>query len=286
MEAGRWMEAGGSNDTRYTMEVDEEPFDRFHDRREEERRRTGFLYDMGLQRQREKTFNEYGERGSVEYRPGFNPPRRVSRTDYEDIPIEVRDMILDRMGNFKERTRTRMISRSHAAITKTLDEVLDEAIGDALKGVTLSSCMELIPSERYEEGEARVWMHAILYRVYDTMFTKLSIPLIVEPSMEDISTTSITIACGNLVDPILRDYEHELLFTCYTYDDSMDLNVNYCRVSTEIENSKELWDNYPIIRKIVKRISERVRFIKNLVLEDSDEACVRFKRDMLKRRQS
>lgn len=245
-----------------------------YERRDEARRRTGFLKDL----HEEKGFTLNPDTGRYRDAPGFNPPRRMEKKDYEDVPMEVRDMILDRLGGFKERTRTRALSRSHAGITRTLDEVLEEEIEGALEEVPIPR-----PSERSDGREAKIWMDWMLHRVSGRVFERLSIPLTVLPSGEDFQSSSITIVHGKVTDPTTREYEHELMFSCYNYGGSMDLQVAYHVQMSNETSPKGLWDHYPVIRKIVERICKRVYFIGTLRLDGPDEEYERFKRKMLKR---
>lgn len=232
--------------------------------RDEHRKRTGFVRDL----HEERGFSLNPITGRYRDAPGFNPPRRVEKRDYEGIPIEVKGIILDNIEGFRNRTLTRTVSRSHAQLTRSLDDIIDEVIEGVLKDIPRPSLYGRdIHNGKKNRRTFKVWATSILYTVSKRMLEKLSIPLEVE--MVPLKQTRFRIKHEENLSPDLpiRLYENEFLFLWHMeYGTTTTLGIFYHQDHDDEDYNASvyatnLWDHYRVIMKIIGKASRSIEGI-------------------------
>lgn len=228
--------------------------------RDEHRRRTGFVKDL----HEERGFTLNPDTGRYRDAPGFNPPRRVSKPSYEDIPIELKGIMIGKVGSLIERTPTRSISTSHALLTESLHELVDAVIDDALKD---APDMDPVEPSRFiatdVENETRSQMNGLMARIFNRIFERVGTPLIAT-----VMGTYVAIGCSKP-----RAVMFIQLSWCVSTDPLgqkiLGLTAGYVRRISDA-SPKDLWPYYPLIRRVMLRMPALIEWMPYVSMKPAD----------------
>lgn len=271
-------------DPREVMEaaMEWESVSNMYARRDESYARTGFLEDLHEARTLE--MDPTTTTGRYRYLPGFNPPRRIVETGYDDIPTEIKSMIMESMGGITERTHTRMISRTHSTFTKSLDEIVSDAVSD----VTTSqpSRRPIVPlmfaRDYTKDGDVSI-AGQTLRLVMEAVLTKLGLPLKVLP----LNMMGCVMSIASMKEGKDHDKtEQEINLGWNLSVDAVYLRAefrNHCYDKDWKRTLPIFWKHYPIIRAVLKSIPRHVKDISDVRTQEVDKEYDKFKSKALKR---
>lgn len=244
-----------------------------YSQRDEERRRLGFVRDV----HEERTSTRNPVTGRYRDLPGFNPPRRVSRSSYEDIPIELKEIIIKNVGGFLDRTPTRLISTSHAALTEGFDDIMLDVVSSVLRGDPLPETIEPWNSGRGYASNDVSRLVRTLYLVFKRMIERLGIPMSVSPADALGDVANISPSKQELPGDVNR-----INVSWTSSQGVINLVVGYVSYGNGNKwkslGPSSIWKYYPTIRRMLISVPKYVGHIAEVKTKYVDEDYEKFKR--------
>lgn len=209
-------------------------------RRDEHRKRTGFLKDL----HEEKGFTLNPSTGRYRDLPGFNPPRRVSKPLLSDLDVELKAMIVENIRDPRQRQATRGIDIMYRNITTSVKDAVDELIsGYGVELVpydrSLYDALDYIPMIRKETQDSSKIVD-IVEHVYREMMRGIPIK-------------------------VIRTYDRHMSLDYddkQTHREALQIMQHNGKLAMYYNNFEphypEFWKHYPFMREIFVNVASRL----------------------------
>lgn len=241
--------------------------------RDEERRRLGFVKDL----HEERGFALNPITGRYRDAPGFNPPRRIERQSYDDLPIELKSFIIENVGGFVDRTPTRLISTSHAILTEGFDDIMVDVVSSILKENPLPETIDPCKSNIGCVSNDVSGLIRTLYLVLDMTIKRLGIPITVSPSdfLEGVADISLS-------EQEPPGYASNINVSLTSSQGILNLVLGYARFENgnpwNTLGPSHLLKYYPTIRRILTSLPKYIVHIAEVRTKYLDEHYEKFRR--------